>query len=213
MPCCDHQELSSTFQLLSVQQVPDHHKEISIYSGYRRRLEYQDCLKSIFKLHNETVNIWTHLLGFIIFFCLMMKDVAWHQDHIRDGSDFTATIIQLMTYQACMLSSTAFHTMSCHDSRQSWNKLDQASILLALYGTYVRVIINNFQCFPQYKVVHLATVTTLFATVLYYKYKGGGSRVSLPLFLTLALYSVAPFAHWVSLSHFVENSNVNDTVC
>ena len=112
-----------------------------------------------------------------------------------------------------MLSSTAFHTMSCHDSRQSWNKLDQASILLALYGTYVRVIINNFQCFPQYKVVHLATVTTLFATVLYYKYKGGGSRVSLPLFLTLALYSVAPFAHWVSLSHFVENSNVNDTVC
>ena len=103
--------------------------------------------------------------------------------------------------------------MSCHDSRQSWNRLDQASILLALYGTYVRVIINNFQCFPQYKVVHLTTVTILFGTVLFNKYKGvGGTRVSLPMFLSLALYSVAPFAHWVALSQSIENSNVTNTV-
>ena len=73
----------------------------------------QDCLKSIFKLHNETVNIWTHLLGFIIFFCLMMKDVAWHQDHIRDGSDFTATIIQLMTYQ---VNNSIFKILSSNNT-------------------------------------------------------------------------------------------------
>ena len=58
------------FKLLKVQEVPDHHKEISISGGYRQRLEYKDCLWSIFRLHNETVNIWTHLIGFLIFFSL-----------------------------------------------------------------------------------------------------------------------------------------------
>ena len=113
-PSCDtghsgHEEAMSghqPFQLLSVQQVPEHHKEISIYSGYRKRLEYQDCIKSIFKLHNETVNIWTHLLGFLIFFCLMLKDLMWQQEHIRDSSDYTATVIQLLTYQ---VSNTQHH--------------------------------------------------------------------------------------------------------
>ena len=100
-PDCDSDDtlLQQPFQLLSVQQVPNHHKKISIYSGYRKRLEYQDCLKSIFKLHNETVNIWTHLLGFLIFFVLMVKDLVWRQDHIRDSTDYTATVIQLLTYQ------------------------------------------------------------------------------------------------------------------
>lgn len=205
------------FKLLNVQEVPDHHKEISIITGYRQRLEYQDCIKSIFKLHNETVNIWTHLLGFMFFFCLMIKDICWSQEHIRDSTDYSATVLQLLTYQGCMLSSSLFHTMSCHDSRPSWQRLDHASILIALYGTYVRVIINNFQCFPGHQTVHLAVVTILFGTVLFMKYWNSGhkspkSQVSLPLFMALALYSVAPFAHWVSLSNLIVNSNVTNTM-
>ena len=87
------------FKLLNVQEVPDHHKEISIITGYRQRLEYQECIKSIFKLHNETVNIWTHLLGFMVFFGLMIKDICWSQEHIRDSTDYSATVLQLLTYQ------------------------------------------------------------------------------------------------------------------
>ena len=107
--------------------------------------------------------------------------------------------------------------MSCHDSRPSWQRLDHASILIALYGTYVRVIINNFQCFPGHQTVHLAVVTILFGTVLFIKYWNSGhkspkSQVSLLLFMALALYSVAPFAHWVSLSNLIVNSNVTNTV-
>ena len=90
---------SKEFPLLTVQQVPEQHKEISIISGYRQRLEYEDCLRSIFRLHNETVNIWTHLLGFLVFFVLMVKDLVWAQDHIRDTADYGATALQLLTYQ------------------------------------------------------------------------------------------------------------------
>ena len=87
------------FKLLKVQEVPDHHKEISISGGYRQRLEYKDCLWSIFKIHNETVNIWTHLLGFLIFFSLMLRDALWDQEHIRDVTDLAASLLQLITYQ------------------------------------------------------------------------------------------------------------------
>jgi len=208
-------EDEDNFSLLHVKDVPDHHKEISILTGYRQRMNYLDCFRSIFKLHNETVNIWTHLLGFFFFFILMVKDCVWSQEHIRDKTDYSATVLQLITYQACMLSSSLFHTMSCHDTRTSWQRLDQSSILLALYGTYVRIIINNFQCFPVYRGLHLGLVTIMFGTVLFMKSRSGPdqkARVSLPLFLCLALYSVAPFAHWVSLSHMVLNTNITNTM-
>ena len=91
----EHQQ----FKLLKVQEVPDHHKEISIFGGYRQRLEYKDCLWSIFRLHNETVNIWTHLIGFLIFFSLMVRDALWGQEHIRDVTDLAASLLQLITYQ------------------------------------------------------------------------------------------------------------------
>ena len=102
--CDDRQDhVNNVFDLLHVHDVPDHHKEISILTGYRQRLEYSDCMKSIFKLHNETINIWTHLLGFVFFFMLMMKDVMWRQEHIRDSADYSATVLQLITYQVPIL--------------------------------------------------------------------------------------------------------------
>ena len=107
----EHQQ----FKLLKVQEVPDHHKEISIFGGYRQRLEYKDCLWSIFKLHNETVNIWTHLIGFLIFFLLMVRDALWGQEHIRDVTDLAASLLQLITYQVWIWGSDVlFHHNDHH---------------------------------------------------------------------------------------------------
>ena len=115
-----------------------------------------------------------------------------------------------------MMSSSLFHTMSFHTTRSAWQRLDHVSIMVALYGTYVRVIINNFSCFPHYQSLHLAVVTILFGSVIFLKSFGSSygptQKASLPLFLGLALYSIAPFIHWVQLSHFIENSNVTSLV-
>jgi len=42
-----------------------------ILNGYRIHHEIRDCFLSVFKLHNETLNIWTHLLPFIGFLVLL----------------------------------------------------------------------------------------------------------------------------------------------
>ena len=49
-----------------------------------------------------------------------------------------------------MLSSTLFHTFSCHseDVHKYWRYTDHFGILAALFGTYVSLISNTFICFP-----------------------------------------------------------------
>jgi len=209
-------ENNNEYELLTVADVADYAKERSITTGYRRPLDYSGCLRSILWLHNETLNIWTHLLGFFFFFWLMVDNLVNPQDHIRDNFDYWATAIQLLTYQACMLSSSLFHTFICHSARAkaSWQQLDHGCILIAMYGTYIRIIINNFQCFPMVRMGHLSIVTLLFSSVLWLKYnpRSDSPKVSLPMFFTVALYSAAPFGHWIHLSPSIENSNVDFTM-
>ena len=71
----------------------------AITRGYRLGLDYKQCLLSIFRLHNETINIWTHLLGFLFFSVLIVKDSLWTQEHIRDVRDYITTMIQLFGCQ------------------------------------------------------------------------------------------------------------------
>ena len=110
-----------------------------------------------------------------------------------------------------MLSSALYHTMSCHSSSLSWLSLDQSSILLALYGTSVKVIVNNFHCFPQQKNLHLFVLTGLLVSALFLKVRalitGVVSRVTLLMFLFLAIHSVVIMAHWVHIAQHMANSD------
>lgn len=49
-----------------------------IRSGYR--INHHSCcrsFKSLFTCHNETVNVWSHLLGAIFFLILLMGLIVW----------------------------------------------------------------------------------------------------------------------------------------
>ena len=41
-----------------------------IFKGYRIGLNFSQCLRSMFQLHNETVNVWSHLIGSFLFIAL-----------------------------------------------------------------------------------------------------------------------------------------------
>ena len=46
-----------------------------IYTNYRISYSLTDCFKSIFTLHNETGNIWTHIIAAIINIILLIKNI------------------------------------------------------------------------------------------------------------------------------------------
>ena len=41
---------------------------------YRSAQSLPQCLRSVFSFHNETLNIWTHLLGFVFFLSILLWD-------------------------------------------------------------------------------------------------------------------------------------------
>jgi len=46
---------------------------VGILSGYRLHdLTFRQSLRSLFQWHNETLNVWTHLTGFVLFVCLLV---------------------------------------------------------------------------------------------------------------------------------------------
>merc|ERR550534_2269595 len=192
--------------LVSAEDAPVYNLEVGITSGYRQPLCYAGCLRSVFQIHNETVNIWTHLLGFVFFLWLLFDNCFRYQNHLRDKMDLVATCLQLLSYQVCMVNSAAFHTFLCHskETKATWHSADHCGILLAFLGTYIRIIIITLRCFPEERLAHLTIVFLLFGTVIAFKYwpgSRGDAKVPLSLFYALALYVIAPFAHWVHLSH------------
>ena len=67
--CCLHHLVPPWFQIaLSLQMQMQFQRLI----GYRPELHsYSLCLNSVLRVHNETANIWTHLLGSVLFAALI----------------------------------------------------------------------------------------------------------------------------------------------
>ena len=133
-------------RLLKDHDAPVYVREKAITIGYRRRLSYAACLKryarncnvlsdchslrshfrSWFWLHNETINIWSHLVGFILF-SVYLADILLNR-HIESSSTLAIVpiVIQLLSYMYCMLSSSLFHTFACHsEAAYNWYVVDK----------------------------------------------------------------------------------------
>lgn len=50
-----------------------------VLKGYRMKLTPAQCLWSMFRLHNETINIWSHTLPILYFVWIFMTDGVWQE--------------------------------------------------------------------------------------------------------------------------------------
>lgn len=62
-----HGPSTTTSDLLHAMHVPEYLQNPFITAGYRFNYHWRKCVRSIFSLHNETWNVWTHFIGFFIF--------------------------------------------------------------------------------------------------------------------------------------------------
>lgn len=83
-----------------------------IVYGYRFSLKHKHLIFSIFNsLHNETVNIWSHLLGFILMFYISF----WHYPHTEvfkysSVKDNIVVYLFLLAAIKCFAASVMWHT-------------------------------------------------------------------------------------------------------
>jgi len=53
-----------------------------IYTGYRVNFTAKLCFHSLFRWHNETCNIWTHVIGTLLFCYLIFHTIQIHTDSV-----------------------------------------------------------------------------------------------------------------------------------
>lgn len=121
-----------------------------ITSGYRPASNsYAKSWASLFYIHNETVNIYTHLLGAVFFFVASYflygelrprYETANREDLWVFGCFFAGAV-------ACLGMSGTYHTISNHSHEVAvWgNKLDYLGIVFLIWGSFIPVLYYAFE--------------------------------------------------------------------
>ncbi|KAL4323960.1 hypothetical protein GQ457_11G017760 [Hibiscus cannabinus] len=67
---------SSSYELVSYKELPEYMKDNEfILNYYRVNWPLKEAFFSLFRWHNETLNVWTHLLGFVLFLGLTLTNL------------------------------------------------------------------------------------------------------------------------------------------
>ena len=108
--------------------------------GYRRQLNsFHECFWSLFYLHNESVNIWSHLVPAIGYFvAVFILDLHTFHSGIKiPTADMVFFQFYLLSTGCCLLLSAIYHCTNSHSEQISryFLKLDYFGIVLSAMGT------------------------------------------------------------------------------
>lgn len=142
-----------------------------IVSGYRSASgSYRKSAASLGYLHNETINIYTHLLGSIAF--AIGGFVLWSTIATRyktatseDVYVFSCFFLGAVT---CLGMSATYHTISNHSEVVSrfGNKLDYLGIVFLIWGSFIPSIYYGFSCSPEWISTYWTMVRGKFCQIL-----------------------------------------------
>ncbi|KZT58994.1 HlyIII-domain-containing protein [Calocera cornea HHB12733] len=136
-----------------------------IEGGYRRVTHNViACLYSVFGyLHNESMNIHTHLWGTVTFLLLLgtvyiplsphHATVIWY--------DVVGFVTFLLSAIFCLGCSTMYHTLQCHSQEMSkrCHIMDYIGIVVLIVGSYYPTVYYGFYCDPWPRVGYVVVIT------------------------------------------------------
>lgn len=175
-----------------------------LHFGHRPPLaSFQACFWSIFRLHTETLNIWTHGVGCLFFIITSVYMFLWTSYAHVDTIDKIMLGIFLTTAILCLGFSACYHTLSCHSHSVCllFCKLDYCGISLLIAGSIVPCLYYGFYCHFYSKIIYIVATLVLCAASLivsfFDKFSESQYRpVRAGVFTAFALSSVIPAVHW-----------------
>jgi adiponectin receptor len=135
-----------------------------LQTNYRRASNsYRLSLLSITRLHNETVNIWSHILGALAFIYSLYHLHTSLQTILllSTWADLAAISIYYLSVINCFLLSATYHLLSNHSNavHTLGNKLDHLGIVLVIYGSTFPALYFEFYCQPTHRNTYGAALT------------------------------------------------------
>jgi len=175
-----------------------------IKSGYRAYLRKSQIICSLFSLHNETLNIWTHLIGAVLFVKELWGLSVASEYRLRQPSELYC--MQLFTVAAfcCFFFSTTYHLFNCHSEKVccSLLQLDLSGIAILISGSFLAGVALGFKCSPFLKGLYLSftgiiCVSSLFAANCLKAERHHTLKVG--IFVGAVVFGLVPAVHWFLL--------------
>lgn len=146
-----------------------------ILTAYRpASYSFRRSLASIFYVHNEFVNIQTHLIGGLIFAgypLYLYSRPELPPAPLRElphpspwtSADTLAFSCFIAGAVICLLMSATYHTISNHSPHVArvGNKLDYAGIVALITGSFVPSVYYGFYCEPYLQRLYWTMIVTL----------------------------------------------------
>ena len=131
------------WKTISFKELPEWAKDNEFILNWYRPISpsFIHAFSTVFRVHNETGNIWTHLLAFMMFIY-----AAVHYAILKPSEAFVDPLIEKTIFMTfffgaciCFGFSWTFHTTCCHSNRVAciFAKLDYSGIALMVMGSKV----------------------------------------------------------------------------
>ena len=134
-----------------------------ILSGYRQASgSFRESLNSLQHIHNEVVNIYSHLLGAVLFAALPIYVCVKVRNHaIVQVGDIIGFAVFFFGATFCFFLSAFFHIMSNRSEKVAarWNQLDYLGIVILIWGSIVPSVYYGFYCDPNLQKLYWTLVS------------------------------------------------------
>ena len=189
--CVRHSLIPNSEELMDYENLPSWYQyNKHINTAYRKPHEsFSYFTLSIFKIHNETFNIWSHLLGVFLFIgILIYNNVPVNVDAFIDNISVN---IFISTVIICFSLSTLMHTYFPKSKLICENlaRLDYSGIALLISGSYVPFVYYTFYCYRNLR-------------ILYFSILGGLILIAIPILCNLKLKRLIRTGIYISLGLF-----------
>ena len=138
--------------LISWDKLPDWAKDNQYtHTGYRKiSFSYLESFRSCFSVHNETGNIYSHLLAMLWMILLPIVFYPYAKEHYSsaDGDDWTVFGLYFLGGALCFGLSTSYHILSnhSHEVHDVWLRLDLFGISTVTAGCFPPGMWYTFPC-------------------------------------------------------------------
>lgn len=136
-----------------------------ILRGYRFSETKLGCLRSVFGVSNELVNIWSHGLGFVLVLAVAFYFYPTSVNfHLSTKTDVFIAAVFFFAACQCLVCSTIWHTMNAIADAHLISKfacVDYTGISLLIAASIMTTEYTAFYCDPVSRWVYLTTTAIL----------------------------------------------------
>ena len=157
---------ASETRLISYEELPHPWRvNAHIVRGYRFTESKLECITSVFKPSNETVNIWSHAIGLVIVLAIAFHFYpSSHLFSISSKTDILITACFFLAAAKCLICSVMWHTMNGIASQTLLERfacVDYSGISFLVATSILSTEWTAFYCEPVSRSIYMSLTVIL----------------------------------------------------